>query len=242
MGQGVRDQYAGDISDVLKFSFLRALAGSDRALGIAWYYVPINDGRADGRHLEWRDEAAWRKLDAELHDGLSTLPERTVAALERAAIWPKGTVFHREPMPSRAQRHAWGLRKRTALDQSDIVFLDPDNGIGDPTERHATFYEIQTLKKSGRAVVFITFPGRIKRDDLIAQLHERLINEAGSASAVTLWISVSVLCRPGSKFYVPRERWFTIVDPDKELVARARAFAAALQTVPRVRTGLEGAT
>jgi hypothetical protein len=41
----MRDQYAGDISDVLKFAFLRALAGKDRTLGIAWYYAPGDDGR-----------------------------------------------------------------------------------------------------------------------------------------------------------------------------------------------------
>jgi hypothetical protein len=44
----MRDQYAGDVSDVLKFAFLRALVGTDRRLGIAWYYVPGDDGRADG--------------------------------------------------------------------------------------------------------------------------------------------------------------------------------------------------
>ena len=39
----MRDQYAGNVSDVLKFAFLRALAGADRALGIAWYYAPGDD-------------------------------------------------------------------------------------------------------------------------------------------------------------------------------------------------------
>jgi hypothetical protein len=57
----MRDQYVGDVSDVLKIAFLRALAGADRTLGIAWYYAPGDDGRADGRHLEWRDEAAWQR-------------------------------------------------------------------------------------------------------------------------------------------------------------------------------------
>jgi hypothetical protein len=61
----VRDQYAGDVSDVVKFAFLRALTGADRTLGIAWYYAPGNDGR----HLEWRDEAALRLLDPKLHAG-----------------------------------------------------------------------------------------------------------------------------------------------------------------------------
>jgi hypothetical protein len=56
----MRDQYAGDISDVLKFAFLRTLAGQDKTLGVAWYYVPVDDGGPDGQHLEWQGEAAKR--------------------------------------------------------------------------------------------------------------------------------------------------------------------------------------
>ena len=56
-------------------------------------------------------------------------------------------------------RSAWGARKRSALDGADIVFLDPDNGIGGETQKHATFSEIRLLRKPGRAIVFITFLG-----------------------------------------------------------------------------------
>jgi hypothetical protein len=236
----VRDQYAGDVSDVLKFAFLRALAGADRTLGIAWYYAPGNDGRADGQHLEWRDEAAWRLLDEELHVGLATLPERSIAALEQAAIWPKGVLFHREPMPSRVQRSAWGMHKRNALDDANIVFLDPDNGVGAESEKHATFAEIRLLRRPGRAIVFITFPGRNRKHDaLLRQLHERLAVEVGVESMITLRTNVSVPSAAGSRSYVQRQRWFTVVDPDAELAARAQGFAIALSSVPRVRARLE---
>jgi hypothetical protein len=232
----MRDQYAGDISDVLKFALLRALAGNDKTLGVAWYYAPGDDGRPDGRHLEWREEAAWRLLDEELHIGLATLPERSIAALERSAIWPKGVLFHREPMPSRVGRSAWGARKRSALDGADIVFLDPDNGLGKETEKHATFSEIRLLRKPGRAIVFITFPGRsMKHDLLLRQLHERLAVEADAGNVVTLRTNVSVPRAIGSSSYVQRQRWFTVVDPDAELTAKAQAFAAALTAIPRVR-------
>lgn len=239
-GRPVRDQYAGDVSDVLKFAFLRALAGADRTLGIAWYYAPGDDGRADGRHLEWRGEAAWRLLDEELHLGLATLPQRSIAALEQAAIWPEGVLFHREPMPSRFQRSTWGMHKRSALDGANIVFLDPDNGIGAETEKHATLTEIRLLRKPGRAIVFITFPGRnLKHDALLRQLHERLAVEVGAETVITLRTNVSVPCSAGSRSYVQRQRWFTIVEPDAELTARAQAFAIALASVPRVRARLE---
>jgi len=235
----VRDQYAGDVSDVLKFAFLRALAGADRTLGVAWYYAPGDDGRADGRHLEWRDEPAWRLLDPQLHAGLSALPERSIAALERAMIWPTGALFHRDPMPSRVGRSAWGARKRTTLDGADIVFLDPDNGVGAESEKHATFSEIRLLRKPGRAIVFITFPGRtMPHDALLRRLHERLALEADAENGLTLRTNVSVPRAAGASSYVQRERWFTVVDADDELTARAQIFANALASVPRVRARL----
>jgi hypothetical protein len=233
----MRDQYAADISDVLKIGFLRALAGADRKLGIAWYYVPGDDGRPDGRHLEWRDEPGWRTLDPELHAGLASLPERNVGALERAEIWPKGTRFHREPMPSRSLRVEWGKRKRLALDEADIVFLDPDNGLGGETDKHATLSEIRLLRKPGRAIVFITFPGRHKPHQLLLQkLHEQLRDQA--EVVITLQTNVSVPCAANARSYVQRQRWFTVVDPDAELVLRARKFTAILASIPRVRARL----
>jgi hypothetical protein len=238
----MRDQYAGDVSDVLKFAFLRALAGSDRTLGIAWYYVLGHDGRADGRHVEWRNEAAWRRLDEELYAGLAALPERSIAALERAAIWPKGAAFHRDPMPPNARRSAWGLQKRAALEDSDIVFLDPDNGLGEMSQKHATFSEVRVLRKPGRAIVFITFPGRsMAHDALLRQLHGRLVAEADASSVVTLRTNVSVPRANGSPYYVQRQRWFTVVDPDVELIARAKVFAKALASIPRAKACLDEA-
>jgi hypothetical protein len=235
----MRDQYAGDVSDFLKFALLRALAGEDRKLGIAWYYAPDNDGRPDGRHLEWRDEPAWRDLDGQLYAGLSTLSERSVAALERAAIWPEDVVFFREPMPRTIGRSTWCERQRLALGGADIVFLDPDNGLGNATERHATLSEVEGLRKPGRVIVFITFPGRnAKHDELVRRLHDRLI-ESGAESALTLRTTISVPHREGSRSYAPRTRWFTAVDADALSVNRARAFATALASIPRVRARLD---
>jgi hypothetical protein len=237
----MRDQYAGDLSDVLKFSFLRALVGTDRNLGIAWYYVPGDDGRADGRHLEWRREPAWQVLDAKLHAGLSSLPERSIAAMELADIWPLGTTFFREPVALGQLRDAWGERMREALATSDVLFLDSDNGVGSKTPKHATLEEIRSLRKPGRSVVFISFPGRnMPHDDLLRRLHERLRIDGGSTSVVTLRTSVSLPRGDGSPFLVQRQRWFTVVDATDELIRRVRGFASGLAGIPRVGARIDG--
>jgi hypothetical protein len=234
----MRDQYAGDVSDVLKFAFLRTLTSTDRKLGVAWYYVPDHDGRTDGRHLEWRTEPAWLHLDKQLHAGLSTLPQRSVDALQRAAIWPHGVKFYKDAIPERTRRSAWGESKRASLDGADLVFLDPDNGLGKATRKHATYSELQLLRRPGRAIAFISFPGRNKsHPELLSDMHERVRMEAGAENVVTLTTSVSVPSKEENT-YIPRLRWFTIVDPDADLIARARTFVSSLASVPRVRAQL----
>jgi hypothetical protein len=237
----MRDQYAGDVSDVIKFAFLRALAGTDKKLGVAWYYVPGDDGRPDGRHLEWRKEKAWRRLDEKLHTGLATLRKRSIAALELAAIWPEDTLFFREAIPS-GERSEWGKRKRSKLDGADIVFLDPDTGIGEKREKHATHSEIRLLRKRGRAIVVITFPHKGKKHEVqLGELHERLAEQSKARKIVTLTTNVSVPRAVDSPYFVQRQRWFTVVDPDAKLIARARAFEKALNCVPRVGAELHHA-
>jgi hypothetical protein len=157
----MRDQYVGDISDLLKFSLLRALVGRDRRLGIGWYYAVGDDNALDGRHLEWRDQSHWEALDPTLYKCLRTVA-RNVAALEKAEFWPTGVSFHRKPMPTAEHRAKWAFEKRLQLSNAEVVFLDPDNGLGAASEKHATISELVALRSSGRSIGFITFPKRQK--------------------------------------------------------------------------------
>ena len=148
-------------------------------------------------------------------------------------IWPNGVLFHRDPMPPRAER--------IALDGADIVFLDPDNGVGAESKKHATFSEIRLLRKPARAIVFVTFPGRaMPHDALLRRLHERLAVEADAENVITLRTNASVPRAVGASSYVQRQRWFTVVDPDAELIARSQCFAKAIASIPRVTARLDG--
>lgn len=231
----MRDQYAGDVSDLIKFSLLRALAGNDKKLGVAWYYVPGRDGRPDGRHIEHRNEAVWKGLDRSVHDALVSLRERSVASLEQLPVWPKGTVFHREPV-ERRNRPAWAARMVDVLKDVSLVFADPDNGVGEPTEKYATIEELKELVKPRRPLVFISFPHRsTSHVKQIAALHA-MLQTAGFSSVHTLATSVRVGSPP-----VPRSRWFTVCGADRVLAARVSGFARRLAAIPTVKASLHHA-
>ena len=224
----MRDQYAGDISDLLKFAFLRAIAGNDRRLGVAWYYVPENDGRSDGRHLEYRDEPAWQRLDDQVHNQLIALKERTVAALENLALWPKYTVFHRQPV-TRDGRDEWVRGMVELMADAKVVFLDPDNGLGNDPRKHAQLADLSALHREGRALAIIKFPGRHKtHEQQVRELHQSL-RDAGLHDPVTVTTCVSV--PNGSTARVPRHRFFTLAGADQAIKDRANEFARRLSNL-----------
>jgi hypothetical protein len=224
----MRDQYAGDVTDLLKFAFLRRLGAVDKTIGLGWYYNPAHDGRNDGRHREYCDEPKWESFDLTLWNALRKLPEQSVAALEELPIWPTKTYFHRVPVPSTGNRQAWASDMRRALQETSIVFLDPDNGVGRASERHATLEEVSAMMRPGRAVVLIKFPGHHqKHAQQIEEYHNTLRDRAGAASVVTVRTCVWL--------QQPRSRWFTIIGADNVLVERAKEFARSLNGIDQCR-------
>jgi hypothetical protein len=91
------------------------------------------DARTDGIS-NGATKLAWRLLDPERHTGIAMLPERSIAALGQAAIWPTGALFHREPVPPRAERipHVFRRKSRASLSplhgRLAIIYQEKDRG------------------------------------------------------------------------------------------------------------------
>jgi hypothetical protein len=222
----MRDQYTGDVSDFFKYHFIRSIAG-DKTVAVAWFYVPTHDGRNDGNHIEWWADPRFKECDSQLAVSLSALKSRTIQAVESCDIWPRGTRFHREPVPTMTLRSKWSAAKRESLSGCDFVFCDPDNGIGF-TNKHVLLDEISQLRRAGRSVAFITFPARVKHDLQVAALHDRLHAEAGASTAITVRTSISIAGPNGKQ---PRARWFTVLDGDLLTHKACRLFGERLQRV-----------
>jgi hypothetical protein len=226
----MRDQYAGDITDFLKFAFLRAIVPTGSVLGVAWYYLPDHDGRNDGRHVEYKHEPNWGKLDDNLHQELCRLKERSVEALQNLAIWNWKAVFHKEPVAIKSGRTAWAESMQRRLADCDVVFADPDNGIsreGVVTLKSATLQEINDLSKERqRSVILIRFPSRVCGHlEQLAQHHESL----ASHHPLTVRTCVQVRNRVAKGF--PRIRWFTLLNGSEAMKDLARDFVNQLKSI-----------
>lgn len=232
----MRDQYAGDISDFFKFSFLRALVSkSNLKLGVGWYYVDVNDGGPDGKHQEYLSNNQFACLDPDLFKLLATLPERSVEALQNINIWPSPTIFHSSPLPHRQSREAWSREMVTTLSSSDLVFVDPDNSVNFTdrvSKKHASKNEVETLAAHGRPVVFIKFPARQKYADQISNIKRQFTR----FNPITLTISTSVPTAHGGK--VPFALWFIVLNATTEIQERTQVFSKKLNATPDITSNL----
>lgn len=177
----MRNVFAADIGDFGKYGLLRWLCGMTSGgrmldLGIIWYWLPddtVQRIHAEGAHQcqnAYRficqpnaTELALGECDAGLLLALRKIAvgrERSVGDVEESASLPDETVYFREPIDDPLQRIEWfGHGMEVACD-SDIIFLDPDNGLvddaGSPNEVapvQATYQEARQLWQRGQSVV-----------------------------------------------------------------------------------------
>lgn len=135
----MKDQYFGDVGDYCKYGLLRFLCGSGLSVGVNWYLTP-NDGRTDGCHTEYLENAAMRAFDPALFDYLKSAvgkPDKRVSEIENSALL-QGVRYFSELMDFdsvsdcklRAEaRNKWHERALNALPECEIIFADPDNGL-----------------------------------------------------------------------------------------------------------------
>lgn len=150
----MQDRYAGDIGDFGKYGLLRWLCRSDEhgaafRLGVFWYLFDGKDAAApnDGKHTEYlcKPNPKEKRLcicDPELFQVMGEIVygERSVAAVEKKGVltpstlfFSKGLNFNWTPQRERdAVRRKWLDDGLQAVKATDLVFVDPDNGLEVP--------------------------------------------------------------------------------------------------------------
>jgi hypothetical protein len=183
----VKNQYFGDVNDYLKYGLLRTLCSSGALrLLVAWMLTP-DDGGSDGRfrfYLERPDE--WAHLDPELYAGLARLlrsrKRPRVSLIERCGLLPRA-AYHSELVPdSRGERDAWFGSLLEAAKGTDLVFLDPDNGIEVPSQpmgrkgssKYLRWSEVEQLWPAGPSLLIYQHFPRERRDRFVSRMATEL--------------------------------------------------------------------
>ena len=189
----MKHQYFGDINDYRKYGLLRALARIGQLrLGICWM-LTADDGRSDGEFRRYLEQPArWRHRDEELYDRLRSLLAPTgVRSIDLAKHWrlfPEAK-FHPDLVPvGIAARRAYFERALEAMEGTDLVFFDPDNGIEVPSvgrgsasaPKYVRWDEIAEVYSRGHSVLLYQHYPRRPRVEFESALCERLRHETGA--------------------------------------------------------------
>ncbi len=184
----MKNQYFGDINDYMKYGLLRTInKASNLQQLVAWMLTP-NDDKTDGKFIEYLSEPSkWNKYDPPLYDELARLVdgERKVSLIESAGILG-GCRYFSEIVPDSAKnRQEWFTNLQAASVSSDIVFLDPDNGIEinskpygrKDSSKFLYWREIKSLWESGKSLLIYQHFIREKRESYIQRMLQVLDDE-----------------------------------------------------------------
>lgn len=234
----MQDRYAGDIGDFGKLGLLRALRREDFSIGVNWYRTQPTEAekrKGDGSIRIPAELAACDPALAEALDPIFDLgAARSVEALKAAGLI-EGARYYPDPVDVK-DREAWHAGAVKALEDSTLVFLDPDNGFivrsAPPGSRrsakYALYREAADYVSQGKSVVVYNHRCRKKWDAYSRDIADRL-------RAVLPENNRPILCVTFPRFSV---RDYFIISASEEHRRRIRAALSALNSSEWFSSGM----
>ena len=200
----MQDRYAGDIGDYGKIALLREMHAKGLSIGINWYLVETleNEKNVDGTYKQkdgkYLIPEKLKDCDKELACELTKIAKSvnsSVSTLEHAGFI-EGAIYFNEPVPI-ADRSGWHNRALHALKGTNLVFVDPDNGmlvksVGKTSARSVkyVFYEeVQDYIARGQSVVIYNHRSRKPKDVYFWEICSRLQEITGVPESEILKIT-----------------------------------------------------
>lgn len=191
----MQDRYVGDIGDYGKYGLLRALTGTGLKSGdglklfINWYKTCQNNKKfnknKDGKFINYlNDENAskYDKYDNDLYYKLQSIvnTNRSLEEIECPEAKILNATFYNNIVCSGPLRLEWHRRSLKNSEGSDVVFLDPDNGIETKKMReekknsvkHVKWDEISDYYLNHSVIIYQHQP-RVKYEIFINDLFEQ---------------------------------------------------------------------
>ena len=183
----MKDQYFGDINDYRKYGLLRAIIrASGLRILVAWMLTP-DDGSTDGKFISYLEHPGkWSRYDPVLFTKIKELlasgQERQVGLIEGSGIIPKAEYFSTLLPDTASGRSSWFNSLAQRAQDSDFVFLDPDNGLEVKSKTYGVknsskflyWREVEALWASGKSLLIYQHFIREKRLNFIQRILEAL--------------------------------------------------------------------
>jgi hypothetical protein len=185
-GMGMKNQYFGDVNDYQKYSLLRRLGGNGKLrVTVCWMLTP-DDTRSDGSRVGYlREPEIWREHDPvvfeHLREHVIRRGIRSVNVIEDVTVLPNCQFFGEAVEDDAEQRGAYFRRFLKFASGTDLVFFDPDNGLGvksvPPGSRKSSKYvywdEIARTYSAGHSILIYQHFPRKPRQPFLASLAKR---------------------------------------------------------------------
>jgi hypothetical protein len=227
----VKHQYVGDISDYRKYALLRALsAGGANRIGVCWMLTP-DDGGADGGKLAYLGQKErFRHYDPELFDILAHAAaepdRRRLQNIEDSGAIAGALYYNETLLDDLSQRASFMEKAATALNQTELIFFDPDNGLEvslPKGRRNSSKYlyldEVGAFYEAGKSLLLYQHFPRVARKAFLASCTGRLQDAAPGGAA---WA-----------FTTAHVVFFLLIQPE----APARLAIAAMEACARWEPG-----
>lgn len=191
----MQDRYVGDIGDFGKYLLLKSLCKNNNIkLGVNWCYVnheystkekEKNDGKYTGYLYQKNNKhKVYKETDEILINQLRNIVEseyRTIISIEKNNILPKGTMFFNKETPVGTKRFSWHAESLEKLNNCDLIFYDPDNGLEISTcgklhpdaVKYVYYDEIRDTYAKGKSIIIYQHTNRSKT--LKTQINERVL-------------------------------------------------------------------
>lgn len=182
----MKNKYFGDINDYRKYGLIRAILRSNKFnLLVAWM-LTSDDLNNDGKHIDYLSKPKWHEYDEELYKGLQYLMRnpsiRNVGLIEKTNLLPDAKYFSLKVPDSEDTRNLWSQKLLVEANGSDLVFLDPDNGIEvnskpygrKDSSKYLYWREISNLWDQAKSLLIYQHFCREKRQSFIQRLREEL--------------------------------------------------------------------
>lgn len=215
----MQNRYTGDIGDFGKLGLLRVLHSVGLYIGVNWYLTPDESHNGDGRHTEYLNKEQYQACDMQLWSELKRIVEsgqREITALENGDILQ--ATYYSQPLDfagkTKAERTKlrgeWHKEALTKLANTDIVFVDPDNGLIVPSavgtvkaNKYVEPQELADYYSQGSSVIYYQHKAR-RNDTFYIEQHKRLLSCPAFDGATGI----------GLKFVTTSQRYyFFIIQP-----------------------------